>query len=55
VIQYSGAFVFIVSALEYWVARSSRAMTTEYGDAVTPTKGAALPQAKWLASNYPTG
>ena len=31
VIQYSRASVFIISALEYWVARSSRAMTTEYG------------------------
>jgi hypothetical protein len=30
VIQYSRAFLFIISALEYWVARSSRAMTTEY-------------------------
>jgi hypothetical protein len=30
VTQYSRAFVFIISALEYWVARSSRAMTTEY-------------------------
>ena len=32
-IQYSRAFVFIVfiiSALEYWVARSSRAMTIDY-------------------------
>ena len=31
VIQYSRAFAFIISALEYWVARSSRAMTAEYG------------------------
>ena len=33
VIQYSRAPVFIISALEYWVAGSSRAMTTEYGSA----------------------
>src|SRR6185437_11929190 len=31
VIQYSRARMFIISALECWVARSSRAMTTEYG------------------------
>jgi hypothetical protein len=30
VIQYSRAFLFISSTLEYWVARSSRAMTMEY-------------------------
>ena len=29
-IQYSRAFLFIITALEYWVARSSRAMTIEY-------------------------
>jgi hypothetical protein len=36
VIQYSGAFVFIIGALEYWIARSSRAMTTEYDSAFSP-------------------
>ena len=32
-IQYSRAFLFIITALEYWVARSSRAMTTGYESA----------------------
>jgi hypothetical protein len=31
VIQYSRTFPLIINALEYWVARSSRAMTAEYG------------------------
>jgi hypothetical protein len=30
VIQYSRVLLFIISALEYWVARSSRAMTGGY-------------------------
>ena len=30
VIQYSRALVFIIGALEYWIVRSSRTMTTEY-------------------------
>jgi len=40
VIQYSRAFLFITNALEYLVARSSRAMTIEYDLAISPHQNA---------------
>src|SRR6202012_1888053 len=36
----AGDPVFSIGALEYWVARSSRAMTTEYDFAISPHQNA---------------